>query len=67
MSWLALARAALGLALDEIRARRAAERFARGPVQTLVTGDRCGARVPADGASMAAHWSAHNDQKQDRR
>jgi hypothetical protein len=67
VSWLALGRAVLGLALDEWKARRAQARFANGPAQVTVTCVRCGAAVRADSAAMAAHWSGHSDAKQDRR
>jgi len=66
MTWTQIARLALALVLQEVRARRAADRHARGPTAVLVTCTTCGQRVRADSASMAAHRSACRDQRQDR-
>lgn len=67
MSWLALGRTVLGLALDEWKARRAQARFANGPAQVTVTCVRCGSKVRADESTMATHWSRHQYEDQNRR
>lgn len=62
-----LLKIAAALIVEELRAslrtrakRKAAERaFINGPPATTVTCDRCGLRVPASDAAMAAHTYAH--------
>ncbi len=59
MGWTEIAKVALGLVLQELRARRRAEAFARGPARTQVQCDVCGADVAADASSMASHARGH--------
>lgn len=63
MTWLEIAKALAGLIAVEVRKRfakaKAVEAHARGPVQVRVDCIECGAKIPADAASMAAHRAVH--------
>lgn len=65
MTWLEIAKALAGLAVIEIRKRiakaKAVEAVVRGPALTQVDCIECGAKVPADAASMSSHRAAHRN------